>query len=130
MGDSGSMLIGLVLSASALTLTGQFVDADHRRQQPVRDRAPGAAADLAADGADGRPGPRRRTADAGRPVADEADKQHLHHRLLEIGHSQRRAVLIMWMWAFTLAAGLVIVSLFDEAWVWWSLGSMLGLRSR
>ena len=27
------------------------------------------------------------------------DKQHLHHRLLEIGHSQRRAVLIMWLWA-------------------------------
>ena len=36
-----------------------------------------------------------------------ADKQHLHHRLLEIGHSQRRAVLIMWMWAATLAAGAV-----------------------
>ena len=36
MGDSGSMLIGLVLSASALTLTGQFVgDAGARRQQPA-----------------------------------------------------------------------------------------------
>jgi UDP-GlcNAc:undecaprenyl-phosphate GlcNAc-1-phosphate transferase len=56
-----------------------------------------------------------------------ADKQHLHHRLLEIGHSQRRAVLIMWLWAFTLATGAVLLSLFDEMWVWWSLGSMLAL---
>ena len=56
-----------------------------------------------------------------------ADKQHLHHRLLEIGHSQRRAVLIMWMWAATVAAGAVIVSLYEGPWVWWSLGSMLAL---
>ena len=54
-----------------------------------------------------------------------ADKQHLHHRLLEIGHSQRRAVLIMWMWAFTIATGAVLVSLFDDPLVWWSLGTMI-----
>ena len=54
-----------------------------------------------------------------------ADKEHLHHRLLEIGHSQRRAVVIMWMWAATVAAGAVIVSLKSGPWVWWSLGSML-----
>ena len=52
-----------------------------------------------------RPGAGRRTTHAGGPVAVGADKQHLHHRLLEIGHSQRRAVLIMWMWAVTVAAG-------------------------
>jgi UDP-GlcNAc:undecaprenyl-phosphate GlcNAc-1-phosphate transferase len=67
----------------------------------------------------------RRTRAGRSPMS--ADKQHLHHRLLEIGHSQRRAVLIMWMWAFTLATGAVVVSLFDEAWVWWGLGSMLAL---
>lgn len=31
------------------------------------------------------------------------DKRHLHHRLLEIGHSQRRAVLIMYYWSALLA---------------------------
>ena len=67
----------------------------------------------------------RRTRAGRSPMS--ADKQHLHHRLLEIGHSQRRAVLIMWMWAFTLAAGAVLVSLYDEPWVWWSIGSMLAL---
>ena len=47
MGDSGSMLLGLVLSASALTLTGQFaVDRPH----PGRRRLGGQpAADAAAD---------------------------------------------------------------------------------
>ena len=37
MGDSGSMLIGLVLSASAVTLTGQFVRGCRARgrQQPA-----------------------------------------------------------------------------------------------
>ena len=33
----------------------------------------------------------------------------------------------MWMWAFTLATGAVLVSLRDDPWVWWSLGSMLAL---
>ena len=31
------------------------------------------------------------------------DKQHLHHRLLELGHSQRRAVLLMYGWSGVIA---------------------------
>ena len=46
------------------------------------------------------------------------DKQHLHHRLLEIGHSQRRAVLIMWMWAGLIAFGTVLASLYTGALMW------------
>jgi UDP-GlcNAc:undecaprenyl-phosphate/decaprenyl-phosphate GlcNAc-1-phosphate transferase len=128
MGDSGSMLIGLVLSASALTLTGQFSGMPNTEGNnlfvtvlpvllpisllmvPMVDLVLAVV---------------RRTRAGRSPMS--ADKQHLHHRLLEIGHSQRRAVLIMWLWAFTLATGAVIVSLFDDPWVWWSLGSMLAL---
>jgi UDP-GlcNAc:undecaprenyl-phosphate GlcNAc-1-phosphate transferase len=128
MGDSGSMLIGLVLSASALTLTGQFVGMPVTTGNslfvtvlplllpisllmvPIVDLVLAVV---------------RRTRAGRSPMS--ADKQHLHHRLLEIGHSQRRAVLIMWMWAATIAAGAVIVSLFDRWWVWWSLGTMLAL---
>ena len=40
------------------------------------------------------------------------DKQHLHHRLLEIGHSHRRAVLIIWLWAGLIAFGGVLASLY------------------
>ena len=53
----------------------------------------------------------RRTRAGRSPFAP--DKQHLHHRLLEIGHSQRRAVLIMWMWAALVAFGTVLVSLYS-----------------
>ena len=43
------------------------------------------------------------------------DKQHLHHRLLEIGHSHRRAVLIMYLWAGLIAFGGVLASLYAGA---------------
>jgi UDP-GlcNAc:undecaprenyl-phosphate GlcNAc-1-phosphate transferase len=39
-----------------------------------------------------------------------ADKQHLHHRLLEIGHSHRRAVLILYAWSGLLAGSVVALS--------------------
>ncbi|MEY2755217.1 MAG: UDP-N-acetylglucosamine--undecaprenyl-phosphate N-acetylglucosamine-phosphate transferase [Actinomycetota bacterium] len=33
-----------------------------------------------------------------------ADKGHLHHRLMEMGHGQRRSVLILWAWTGLLSA--------------------------
>jgi UDP-GlcNAc:undecaprenyl-phosphate GlcNAc-1-phosphate transferase len=36
---------------------------------------------------------------------------HLHHRLLSIGHSHRRAVLIMYFWAALLSFGAVALSI-------------------
>ncbi|MDT7593363.1 MAG: UDP-GlcNAc:undecaprenyl-phosphate/decaprenyl-phosphate GlcNAc-phosphate transferase, partial [Pseudonocardiales bacterium] len=38
------------------------------------------------------------------------DKMHLHHRLLEIGHSQRRAVLLIYLWSAVLAFGAVALA--------------------
>src|SRR5690606_29626543 len=32
-----------------------------------------------------------------------ADKDHLHHRLMRLGHGQRRAVLILWAWTAILS---------------------------
>jgi UDP-GlcNAc:undecaprenyl-phosphate GlcNAc-1-phosphate transferase len=46
---------------------------------------------------------------------------HLHHRLLEIGHSQRRAVLLIYLWAGVLAFGAVALTLFDVVVVVWCL---------
>ena len=63
----------------------------------------------------------RRTRAGRSPFAP--DKQHLHHRLLEIGHSHRRAVLIMYLWAALVAFGTVLVSLYgDETWTWVARG--------
>ncbi|MGN7246501.1 glycosyltransferase family 4 protein [Janibacter anophelis] len=47
----------------------------------------------------------RRTARGQRPW--QADSQHLHHRMLKIGHGHRRAVLLLWLWAVVVAMGSV-----------------------
>ena len=60
----------------------------------------------------------RRTRNGMSPFAP--DKMHLHHRLLEIGHSQRRAVLLIYLWAGVLAFGAVALSLIDDPWSCWS----------
>jgi UDP-GlcNAc:undecaprenyl-phosphate GlcNAc-1-phosphate transferase len=124
MGDSGSMLIGLVLSASAITLTGQYSGSD------LSKGAMGSPASLAPTFlplalpitllvvpiADLVLAVIRRTRAGRSPFAP--DKQHLHHRLLEIGHSQRRAVLIMWMWAALVAGSTVVISLYTGPLMW------------
>ena len=119
MGDSGSMLIGLVLAGSALTLTGQFP------ASAMRQGAGGSEANLlptllpiilpiailVVPFVDLVLAVVRRTRAGRSPFAP--DKQHLHHRLLEIGHSHRRAVLIMWLWAALIAFGGVLASLYS-----------------
>jgi len=124
MGDSGSMLIGLVLSGSAVSLSGQFTPAD------LAQGAQGSQASLlptllpvllpvtilVVPLADLVLAVVRRTAAGRSPFAP--DKQHLHHRLLEIGHSQRRAVLIMWLWAGLIAFGSVFASLYTGPTMW------------
>jgi UDP-GlcNAc:undecaprenyl-phosphate GlcNAc-1-phosphate transferase len=130
MGDSGSMLIGLVLSASAVTLSGQF------SPEQLSQGAGGSTASLLpvflplllpislliVPLADLCLAVVRRTRAGRSPMAP--DKQHLHHRLLEIGHSQRRAVLIMWLWAALVAFGTVLASLYSGWWVVAALGGM------
>ena len=117
MGDSGSMLIGLVLSGSALTLTGQFAAVDMTQGTggsqasllPTLLPIVLPIAILVVPFADLVLAVIRRTRAGRSPFAP--DKQHLHHRLLEIGHSHRRAVLIMWLWAGLIAFGGVLASL-------------------
>ncbi len=126
MGDSGSMLIGLVLSGGAITLTGQI---------DVRDLSGNASllptllpiilpvSILIVPMADLVLAVVRRTRAGRSPFAP--DKQHLHHRLLEIGHSHRRAVIIMWLWAAMIGFGTVLASLYSGRLMWAALG--LGL---
>jgi len=127
MGDSGSMLIGLVLSASALTITTQFQGTEITRGGAGSDVNPIAfflplllpVAILVVPLVDLVLAVVRRTRAGRSPFAP--DKQHLHHRLLEIGHSHRRAVVIMWMWAGLIAFGTVLVSLYTGTLMWSAL---------
>ena len=115
MGDSGSMFIGLTLAAATTTASG--------RTNYSTTGATGALAlvtplivvasvvfvpllDLLLAVV-------RRTRAGTSPFAP--DKMHLHHRLLEIGHSQRRAVLLIYLWAGVLSFGAVALALVDNA---------------
>ncbi|MEZ5269124.1 MAG: MraY family glycosyltransferase [Microthrixaceae bacterium] len=40
-----------------------------------------------------------------------ADKAHLHHRLMDLGHGHRRAVFIMWAWTAVLS-GFVLIPVY------------------
>ena len=44
----------------------------------------------------------RRT--VGRRGFSVADREHLHHRLMRLGHGHRRAVLVLWLWTALLSA--------------------------
>jgi UDP-GlcNAc:undecaprenyl-phosphate GlcNAc-1-phosphate transferase len=50
-----------------------------------------------------------------------ADRGHLHHRLLEIGHSHSRAVLIMYFWSALIGFGALAYSV-NSASMWIVLG--------
>ncbi len=131
MGDSGSMLIGLVLAASALTLTGQFppgalqtgVGGSSSSLLPVVLPIVLPLAILIVPFVDLGLAVVRRTRAGRSPFAP--DKQHLHHRLVEIGHSHRRAVLIMWVWAALVSFGGVLASLYPRGTTWLILAAGL-----
>jgi UDP-GlcNAc:undecaprenyl-phosphate GlcNAc-1-phosphate transferase len=117
MGDSGSMLIGLVLASGVLTLSGQIPLATGT--QGVAGAEAGLQATLLpvmlpvviliVPFVDLLLAVIRRTRAGRSPFSP--DKLHLHHRLLEIGHSHRRAVLLMYAIAGLVAFGTVVVSL-------------------
>lgn len=119
MGDSGSMLIGLILAASAISITGQ-VDPDALKIFEGSTRQATHAAlpvfiplvlpltIIAIPMADLILAIVRRTWKGQSPFA--ADRGHLHHRLLEIGHSHSRAVLIMYFWSALIAFGTLAYS--------------------
>lgn len=105
MGDGGALLLGLLMASSTIAVGGS-TDTDFSGQSffffaplfiplvilgvPIIDTAFAIV--------------RRATRRAG--VAT-ADKEHLHHRLMRLGHGRRRSVLILWAWT-ALLSGLVL----------------------
>ena len=129
MGDSGSMPIGLLLAAATTTASGQLPPQDSASSNtgnvvglmlplivlagvvfvPLLDLLMAVV---------------RRTRAGLSPFSP--DKMHLHHRLLEIGHSQRRAVLLIYLWSGVLAFGAAALGLVEnKVTVYWVTGFML-----
>ncbi|WP_187352188.1 glycosyltransferase family 4 protein [Allosaccharopolyspora coralli] len=114
MGDSGSMLIGLMLATASTTAAGKmdFTRFGGRDALALLSPLLVVAAVLFVPLLDLIMAVVRRTRAGKSPF--HADKMHLHHRLLEIGHSQRRAVMLIYLWAAVLAFGAVSLTLFEN----------------
>lgn len=102
MGDAGALLLGLLMAAATIAVGGN-TDTPFSGQTffffaplfiplvilgvPVIDTAFSII---------------RRARRGGNVMV--ADKDHLHHRLMRLGHGQRRSVLILWTWTVLLSA--------------------------
>jgi UDP-GlcNAc:undecaprenyl-phosphate GlcNAc-1-phosphate transferase len=110
MGDGGAMLLGLLMAASTMVVGGRTPDVSGETYfffapliipfiilgVPILDMAFAIV---------------RRTARRTRLTG--ADKDHLHHRLMRLGHGYRRSVLILWAWTAILS-GFVLYPTFTQ----------------
>jgi UDP-GlcNAc:undecaprenyl-phosphate/decaprenyl-phosphate GlcNAc-1-phosphate transferase len=111
MGDTGAMLLGLLLAYGPISSTATL---DPSILKNTLNRFPTIlpillpAAIFLIPYADLLLAVARRTRAGQSPFAP--DKKHLHHRLLNIGHSHRKSVLIMYLWAALFAVTVVSLS--------------------
>lgn len=127
MGDSGAMLLGLLMAMSAISYTGQvdqtaLTDAGSDFFPALLPILLPVAA-LALPLIDLITAWVRRAWNGQHPFV--ADKLHLHHRLLARGHSHWGAVLLMYGWAACVSIGLVAIALAPgTSTVWIVVGSL------
>jgi UDP-GlcNAc:undecaprenyl-phosphate GlcNAc-1-phosphate transferase len=114
MGDTGAMLLGLLLAYVPISSIASLDyasltphDAVNRFPEILPLLLP--AAFLAIPYTDLLLAVVRRARAGLSPMA--ADQKHLHHRLLEIGHSHRSSVLIMYLWAGLFASAITWLSI-------------------
>ena len=102
MGDGGALMLGLLMAASTMSVGGrattEFSGQSFFFFAPIFIPL----VILGVPVLDALWAVLRRTV-RGRSFA-QADKEHLHHRLMNLGHGHRRAVLILWAWTALLSA--------------------------
>lgn len=105
MGDSGAMLIGLLMASAGIVSTGQITSGLYDRLNGIPTIIPILLpfAVLFLPLLDLCLAVVRRTALGRSPWS--ADRGHLHHKLLDIGYSHRGAVVLMYLWTCVLAFG-------------------------
>jgi UDP-GlcNAc:undecaprenyl-phosphate GlcNAc-1-phosphate transferase len=115
MGDAGALFLGLLMAASTMVVGGHTAEAFSGQKffffapvfipfvilgVPVADTAFAVI----------RRG-LKRARGTGTKVMEAGDKEHLHHRLMDMGHGHRRAVIILWAWT-TLLSALVLYPIY------------------
>ena len=129
MGDSGSMLLGLLLATSTISLTGQIDPS--QLVEPTRGLVPTVLPLVLPLAILALPFLDLVLAFVRRTYAGKwwflPDKQHLHHRLLQRGHSQRRAVLLMYVWSGLVSFGVIALGLVHGNRQWTVVAIMLAV---
>ncbi|MGC0249737.1 MULTISPECIES: MraY family glycosyltransferase [unclassified Pseudactinotalea] len=117
MGDSGAMMLGLVISAAAIVVTGDINPGLIATRQAFPAFVPILLplAVLMLPLLDVIITVLRRLAAGKSPF--HADRKHLHHRLLDHGHSHRRTVVILYVWTAVFAASAAATAIFPVGWV-------------
>ncbi|CAI3800777.1 MraY family glycosyltransferase [Pseudarthrobacter sp. MM222] len=112
MGDSGAMLIGLLMASAGIVSTGQITSGLYDRANGIPTIIPILLpfAVLFLPLLDLCLAVVRRTALGRSPWS--ADRGHLHHKLLDIGYSHRGAVVLMYLWTCILAFGGLAFAIF------------------
>lgn len=108
MGDAGALLVGLLMATSAIAITGQVDPAAVNRSQLFPAFIPILlpVAILIIPLLDFGLAVFRRVRAGKSPFS--ADRKHLHHRLLDMGHSHLHAVLIFYGWTAAASVGCLL----------------------
>ncbi len=116
MGDAGSMLVGLLMATSAIAVTGQIDPATLGRSALLPAFIPILLpfAILVLPLLDFSLAVFRRLRAGKSPFS--ADRKHLHHRLLDMGHSHFHAVLIFYGWTIVVSVGCLLFFLVQPFW--------------
>lgn len=111
MGDSGSMLIGLLLAAASTSASGKINMSLYGGVDMIALLSPiiVVAAAVFIPVLDLVWAVIRRVSQGRSPFS--ADRLHIHHRLLSLGHTHRRTVLVLYFWVSAVAFGAVSFSI-------------------
>ncbi len=111
MGDSGSMLIGLMLAAASTSASGRISLSAYGTKDLLALLSPVlvVGAIMFIPVLDLLLAIVRRTRAGRSPFSP--DKMHLHHRLLQVGHTHRKVVVVLYLWTAVLAFAAVAPAL-------------------
>jgi UDP-GlcNAc:undecaprenyl-phosphate GlcNAc-1-phosphate transferase len=114
MGDSGALMLGLLMATSAIAITGQLNPATLDPEQLGRSQLLGAFIPILLPVAvvllpllDFGSAVLRRMRAGKSPFSP--DRKHLHHRMLDMGHSDRDAVLIFYAWTAVIGIAVLLM---------------------
>ena len=107
MGDTGAMFLGLLMASSTMVVGGHTSDTFSGQKffffAPVFIPFVILGVPMLDTGFAVVRRTLKRARGDGTKVLEAGDKEHLHHRLMEMGHGHRRAVFILWAWTTILS---------------------------